>query len=100
MGYKNTNDMISKETVLLVIDSVMNNREIDSIRNAILAIRDKVIELDAEQNEYYVRAKIRRNNSFLPKIDHYGNLLDNAEWVIFDMCEKMGTGLYGSVRYE
>lgn len=33
-----------KEDVLKIIDEVMNNREIDSIRNAILAIRDKVIE--------------------------------------------------------
>lgn len=34
-----------KEDVLKIIDEVMNNREIDSIRNAILAIRDKVIEI-------------------------------------------------------
>ena len=33
---------MKKSEVLEIIDEVMNNREIDSIRNAILAIRDTV----------------------------------------------------------
>ena len=41
---------MKKEDVLKVIDEVMNNREIDSIRNAILAIRDKVIELEDDSS--------------------------------------------------
>ena len=39
-------DMVSKDEVMQIIDNVMNNREIDSIRNAILAIRDGVKEIE------------------------------------------------------
>lgn len=45
--------MIKKENVLRIIDSVMNNREIDSIRNAILAIRDKVVEMPDDEYTFH-----------------------------------------------
>lgn len=41
--------IINRISVINAIDEVMNNREIDSIRNAILAIRDKVLEIPTEQ---------------------------------------------------
>ena len=42
---------MNKKEVLKIIDEVMNNREIDSIRNAILAIRDKVIDAPDERGQ-------------------------------------------------
>ena len=47
---------MQKSEVLKIIDEVMNNREIDSIRNAILAIRDKVIEAP-ETDKQIIEAK-------------------------------------------
>ena len=47
---------MQKDEVLKIIDEVMNNREIDSIRNAILAIRDKVIEAP-ETDKQIIKAK-------------------------------------------
>lgn len=43
---------MKKDDILKIIDEVMNNREIDSIRNAILAIRDKVIAFKDEDTAF------------------------------------------------
>ena len=103
-------ELISKKTVLEIIDSVMNNREIDSIRNAILAIRDKVLEHNREQKPLdlvdlaetisAVRLPIRANNVFLPEFGTDGSTLEGARYVVIDMFEKIDTGEYGAVYYE
>ena len=65
---------MNKNDVLKIIDEVMNNREIDSIRNAILAIRDKVIDApDKREREAQWVKNIRHEN--------------------FIVCSKCGFGL-------
>lgn len=53
---------MEKSEVLKIIDEVMNNREIDSIRNAILAIRDKVIEAP-ETDKQIIKAVWEKNEN-------------------------------------
>lgn len=43
--------------------------------------------------------KIRHSNVLLPEYDIFGNVRDECNWVYIDMCEKIDTGLYGSVCY-
>lgn len=97
--------VIYKNRVLEIIDSVMNNREIDSIRNAILAIRDKIIdepepELCIDTSFTTVKIALRQRNAFLPETGIDGSSIDGAKYAIFNMSEKIDTGLYGSVSYE
>ena len=91
---------MKKSEVLEIIDEVMNNREIDSIRNAILAIRDKVIELDDENDDwkkdYVAKLKLRGNNELFTVSPYF----DGAEYVCIDTCAKVDTGLYGEIWYE
>ena len=90
---------MKKSEVLAVIDEVMNNREIDSIRNAILAIRDKVIELDDGDDwkkDYYAKLKLRGNNPLYTVSPHF----DGAKYVCIDTMAKVDTGLYGEIWYE
>ena len=82
-----------KEEVLKIIDEVMNNREIDSIRNAILAIRDKVIELPENG---IVKLELRGNNKLCCTYPYF----EGAKYVCIDPLEKIDTGLYGSIWYE
>ena len=89
-----------KETVLKIIDETMNNREIDSIRNAILAIRDKVLELDDTENPLIiddaiiVKVKLRGNH-----IASFGNQ-ETGEYLCIDAHVKVDTGEYGAIWYE
>ena len=91
---------MKKEEVLSIIDEVMNNREIDSIRNAILAIRDKIIEIPDDSDdwtkEYVARLKLRGNN----ELHNTGVFFDGAEYVCIDTMEKIDTGIYGAIWYE
>lgn len=105
----------TKENVLNIIDEVMNNREIDSIRNAILAIRDKVKELD-EVNDV---ADVSDDGTII--IKELGSIVkvplrggselcevsfDDPEekplykYVCLDTCRKIDTGIYGAMWYE
>ncbi len=96
---------MKKSDVLQIIDEVMNNREIDSIRNAILAIRDKVIELkddDYEDNlfgfkkTYAAKIPLRGNN----RIDCIGaDWYEGAKYLYVDSCYKIDTGIYGGYWY-
>lgn len=78
----------------------MNNREIDSIRNAILAIRDKVIEIEEPEEDwhkdYCARLKLRGNNPLNNSIPFF----DGAEYVCIDTTTKIDTGIYGEYWYE
>lgn len=88
---------MKKAEVLAIIDEVMNNREIDSIRNAILAIRDRVKELeDDEQSEYYARLKLRGKGPVCFVNEYY----DGAEYLIVDTAAKIDTGIYGCIQYD
>ena len=91
---------MKKTDVLKAIDEVMNNREIDSIRNAILAIRDKIIALDDEKedftNNYTAKLKLRGNDG-INLIDDY---FDGAKYVCIDTNYKIDTGIYGAYWYE
>lgn len=92
--------MVNKNDVLEIIDDVMNNREIDSIRNAILAIRDKVIEMGDVGNvnllgEGYAKLALRGNNELCVAQPWF----DGAKYVVVDTCEKIDTGLYGCIHY-
>lgn len=90
---------MKKQEILKIIDSVMNNREIDSIRNAILAIRDKVIEYEDESDIYelgYAELPLRGHN----ELYHISPYFDGATKVIIDPCYKIDTGIYGAIWYE
>ena len=88
---------MKKAEVLNIIDEVMNNREIDSIRNAILAIRDKVIELeDDTESESFAKLKLRGNNELFTVSPYF----DGAKYVCIDTYAKVDTGLYGEIWYE
>ena len=92
--------VIKKDDVLKVIDEVMNNREIDSIRNAILAIRDKVLALDDEDDDwtkdYVARLKLRGDNEICPVGDYF----NGAKYVCIDTTYKIDTRVYGAYWYE
>lgn len=91
---------MTKEQILKIIDEVMNNREIDSIRNAILAIRDKVIELEDESSDwtkdYIARLKLRGENP----LRCYGDYFDGAKYINIDTTAKNDTRDYGCYWYE
>jgi hypothetical protein len=87
--------MVEKQSVLKIIDSVMNNREIDSIRNAILAIRDQVVDMPEDDNEYYAKLKLRCNEPL--RTDEW---FDGAEYFVVDTALKFDTGSYGAYWYE
>ena len=89
-----------KEDVLKIIDEVMNNREIDSIRNAILAIRDKVILFDES-------VTVELDWGHIYKIPLRGGepcitlpYFDDAKYICIDPCEKIDTAEYGAIWYE
>lgn len=91
---------MKKKEVLNIIDEVMNNREIDSIRNAILAIRDKVLELEDNEEslnkDYYARLKVRsRNELALIK-----PIPLNAKYLVIDSSYKIDSGFYGAYWFE
>lgn len=85
---------MKKEEVLNIIDEVMNNREIDSIRNAILAIRDKVIELPDEHPT--AKLELRGDNKLYCTFPWF----EGAKYICIDTCEKIDTGIYGAYWYE
>ncbi len=87
---------MKKSEVLNIIDEVMNNREIDSIRNAILAIRDKVIALEDNESECFAKLELRGNNEIFTVGQHF----DGAKYVCIDTYAKVDTGLYGEMWYE
>ena len=87
---------MKKEEVLKIIDEVMNNREIDSIRNAILAIRDKVIELpDMSDDGFTARLWLRGEEMHC--ISPY---FEGAKYVCIDTCMKLDSHMYGAYWYE
>ena len=89
---------MKKQEVLKIIDEVMNNREIDSIRNAILAIRDKVIEFDDDDwtKDYVARLKLCGDNPLCCCTPYF----EGAEYICIDTLEKIDTGIYGAYWYE
>ena len=90
-------DKVCKNDVLKIIDEVMNNREIDSIRNAILAIRDKVIEIPCDDdNDSYARLTLWSKNELCCTAPYF----DGAEYIVIDTLEKVDTGVRGTYRYE
>jgi len=84
---------MSKDEVLKIIDEVMNNREIDSIRNAILAIRDKVI--DFNDDDHVVRLELRGG-----ELNCVGEYYPWSQYVCIDTSMKIDTGIYGGYWYE
>lgn len=91
---------MKKSEVIKIIDEVMNNREIDSIRNAILAIRDKVIEArdddDDWMKDYVARLKLRGNNPLKVSMPWF----EGAKYVTIDTMAKNDTNDYGEIMYE
>lgn len=90
---------MKKDNVLKIIDEVMNNREIDSIRNAILAIRDKVLEMpddnDEWEKDYVANLKLRGDCPLNVTIPYF----DGANRVRIDTSAKLDTGIYGEIQY-
>lgn len=86
---------MKKSEVLKIIDEVMNNREIDSIRNAILAIRDKVIEYDDYLDTHVARLELRGG-----EMNPTGYYFEGAKYFCVDTCEKIDSGIYGAYWYE
>jgi len=88
---------MKKSEVINIIDEVMNNREIDSIRNAILAIRDKVIELeDDKKSVNFAKLELRGDNELFTVSPYF----EGAKYVCIDTYEKIDTGEYGAIWYE
>lgn len=96
---------MTKNEVLKIIDEVMNNREIDSIRNAILAIRDKVNDYPeyskvskevTDLGEHYAKLKLRGHNN----LHCTSPFFPEAKYVCIDTAEKIDTGLYGAYWFE
>ncbi len=83
-----------KADVIKAIDEVMNNREIDSIRNAILAIRDKVSEMDD------VHVSVARLPLRGKEINCIGEYFEGADYLVVDTFYKIDTGIYGAYWYE
>lgn len=94
---------MEKEKVLEIIDEVVNNREIDSIRNAILAIKDKVIEAKDESDDwtkdYVARLKLR-GDAPLTCANCTQPYFDGAKYICIDTLAKIDTGIYGAYWYE
>ncbi len=109
---------MTKNEVLKIIDEVMNNREIDSIRNAILAIRDKVIDYPEHSPEHseeftesfyseMLHCTIKCPNDVVAlKLRGHTELhctfpfFPEAKYVCIDTTEKIDTGEYGAYWYE
>jgi hypothetical protein len=89
-------EKMKKEDVLKIIDEVMNNREIDSIRNAILAIRDKVIDYDDWTDNYTATLILRGKNP----LRCYGDYFEGATKICIDTTAKNDTRDYGGYWYE
>lgn len=85
-----------KDEVLKIIDEVMNNREINSIRNAILAIRDKVVEYDEYLDNHVTTLTLRGNNP----LRSYGDYFEGATKICIDTFAKNDTHDYGAYWYE
>ena len=85
---------MKKNEVLKIIDEVMNNREIDSIRNAILAIRNKVVEFP--EDDSYVELELAGNNELYCTSPYF----DGAKRVCIATSEKLDTGIRGAYWYE
>ena len=90
---------LEKKEVLRIIDEVMNNREISSIRNAILAVRDKVIEMpeiDVWYRESIARIRLRGDNP----LRCYGEYFEGAKYININALQKNDTRDYGGYWYE
>ena len=88
---------MNKSEVIQIIDNVMNDRNIDSIRDALLTIRDKVLALEDDDfdRDYYARLKLRGNNPLNCSIPYF----PGAQYIEIDTFEKIDTGIYGDYRY-
>ena len=87
---------MKKAEVLKIIDEVMNNREIDSIRNAILAIRDKVIAYPDNFEGVAMSFKLATDNELCCTMPWY----QGARYLNIDVIEKIDTGVRGSYCYS
>lgn len=95
-------ELVRRKDVISIIDSVMNNREIDSIRNAILAIRDKVIEMEGDENVQAIDGDVFYAKMFLRGDELHETIpwFEGARYVVIDTMYKIDTGVYGEIRYE
>lgn len=92
---------MKKQQVLSVIDNVMNNTKYNSIRGAILAIREQILKIpDDDDNkyfmkDYYAKLKLRGDNP-LYIVEPY---FEGAKYVCIDTMAKLDTGCYGTICY-
>lgn len=96
---------MKKDDILKIIDEVMNNREIDSIRNAILAIRDKVIAFKDEDTDFSTIVLEDLHTYKIPlrsysEIKFTGEYFEGANYLCVDACAKRDTREYGDMWYE
>jgi hypothetical protein len=96
---------MKKDDILKIIDEVMNNREIDSIRNAILAIRDKVIAFKDEDTDFSTIVLEDWHTYKIPlrshsEIQFTGGYFEGANYLCVDACAKRDTREYGDMWYE
>lgn len=89
--------MIAKEDVLGIINTVMIDKNIKSIRDAILAIRHGVLTIP--DNNYLgfepVTLRLRGNNGLCEIKPHFAD----AEFVRIRTWDKVDTGIYGTIEY-
>ena len=89
-----------KQDALKICDEVMNNRDVDSIRNAILSIKSKIMachENGHEPSEYRATLRLRgKNPLYCTGKDYY----EGAKYINIDTAEKIDTGEYGAYWYS
>ena len=86
------------------IDDVMNNRDIGSIRNALIAVRNKVLQAPYRKASFThsdktATLKIYHPCSFLPPYDSAGRPLQDANYVVFQMEAKLDPYKHGKITY-
>ena len=96
---------MKKDDILKIIDEVMNNREIDSIRNAILAIRDKVIAFKDVDTAFSTIVLEDMHTYKIPLRSHSeigftGEYFEGANYLCVDAGAKRDTREYGEMWYE
>ena len=91
---------MKKDEVLKIIDEVMYDKNVDSMRNAVLSIREKVLQFkdpdDDFMKDYYARLRLRGNNDLCCSVPYF----EGAKYVVIDTAAKIDTGIYGTYWYE
>lgn len=103
--------IVDKETIYKLIDEIMGDRNIDTIRKALITLKERVEEISmTDISEWHkdwdlyeldgdlmrARLKLRGNNPINESTPYF----DGAEYLVIDTMVKLDTRLYGEMYYE